>query len=275
MSVSTTLRSGLVAALALVAVPAAAHAQTYPPPLGTYYVTAQAGAVSSGGLGAKSAGAGYVANGATSSASASLTDGKLHASVNTLPDGTPSCPWYEAVICTWGGTASATMEDIVTIDPGQTDGGLVSWSFTIDGSGDNGPAFRNGWWWGSLQYDFTVGRTPKHVPSTPIPRDGSVTQFAGTIQIDKPTQVNFFMAVSVGAFNSANANFGNTFKFQWTLPSGFTYTSASGTFMSAVPSTTPTTTTPEPATFALMAGGLAALGAVTRRRDLAARVVRR
>jgi hypothetical protein len=53
------------------------------------------------------------------------------------------------------------------------------------------------------------------------------------------------------------ADFGHTVRFEWDLPEGVAFTSASGQFLAAVP---------EPGTWAFMLSGLAAVGRLARRR---------
>ncbi len=102
--------------------------------------------------------------------------------------------------------------------------------------------------------------------------DSSHTVFNGVYSLSGASQVigiSEFLETSALAFSStgASADYSHTSNFKFILPSNVTFTSASGTFLSALtPAAGPV---PEPATWATMFAGFAAMGASMRRRKIA------
>lgn len=195
-------------------------------------------------------------------ARADFFNSTVQASVFTNERGVPGgCQWVDPD-CRWGTTATAMIWDEVTIRPSRI-AGPVTWDFRIDGTGDRG---RVGWWGAEAGFQFSTVKSA----SIPAQRlgNGEVT-FSGRYELgDAPVKFYFLMQLNVLAYNGAYADYGHTMRFDWTLPEGATYTSASGAIVAPTFVPAPTTA-PEPATAALLAAGVAMLAAGARRRRLA------
>ncbi|MCE4556247.1 PEP-CTERM sorting domain-containing protein [Roseateles cellulosilyticus] len=196
-------------------------------------------------------------------ASADLDHGALHAYAYSTNDPVlrSGCAPYE-LQCNWGTTATAALWDVITLKPSaQGAPSTFNYSFSIDGTKTPGK-----WWsWNAVYASYYFGVDPNgwtH-PSGLSGDDDSVVEGTFEAPTSGPLKIYFFERISVRAEGGAVTDYSNTMKFDWELPPGWTYTSESGAFMRAV---TPTSPVPEPASAALLLGGLALLGARTRRR---------
>lgn len=96
-----------------------------------------------------------------------------------------------------------------------------------------------------------------------------MSTLAFQIYSDAPT---FFQLSLNGTASIGNSfDFGNTAKFYLRLPTGVSYTSTSGSFLTAA---APITAVPEPTTAAMFLAGVAALGLATRQRRINTRRAR-
>ncbi len=194
-------------------------------------------------------------------ASASLLDGKLHASAWTTED--PTLPSYCTVLtCTWSGSAEAEVWDMLTLSSKTHKAGdVVNWSFAMDGYKQRGK-----WAWGDgaratayyyMGTDWNGMFSPHQVAlgasngvsgSFTVPAEGSITLY-------------FLGDIMVSAESGSVADYSNTMAFSWSLPDDVEYTSASGRFMAA----TQPAPVPEPSGGAMLLAGVGVVGWVMNR----------
>lgn len=220
---------------------------------------------------------GYPISTGTSSASANLATGQLGASA--VGD-----RWTDYRLApTWnGGQASARMND--TLNFAVTGAGAASVtnigvSYIVNGSlgisdlRSNGEV-RSDLSFGTASASFAARIGSGSAGVTENHRDGGWLSSGWTINpagsfqftgVYALTGANSVLSFNQGLFANADggvsANYGSTSHFLLTLPSNVSYTSASGTFLSAT-----TLPVPEPSTYALMLAGLGALTLVAKAR---------
>jgi hypothetical protein len=194
----------------------------------------------------------------SASSSSSLLDGTLHADA-LAGSCAPSC-YFGSNSSIAGG--EATLWEHVTVVGGTSDQ-LIPMRLRIDGT-------QGGLGYGQIRY-YVGNQNPFTVWNRTLSQGWQVLGQSGQRDVDVVIDLG-----SVGAYGSFGiyidldtyagsimsgtsfADFGHTVHFEWDLPQGVTFTSASGQFMTAA--------VPEPGTWALMLGGLAAVGRLARRR---------
>ncbi|MDP9115891.1 MAG: PEPxxWA-CTERM sorting domain-containing protein [Actinomycetota bacterium] len=223
--------------------------------------------------------AGYHATG-TASATADLAGGVLRGSTGSVANVPyqPVGPVSARVI-----TASF-MQDFLTFAVAGTDGADVTVTAHLDGSyamsdpyygggnvrmvlnlggsfsyygSDNAAGNTNGYN-GAVLGDFTRYSFSNETPTG--------FDFTGTLHVTDGERIQTSAGLYLDCAYSA-CDFGNTARIGLTVPTGVSYTSDSGVFLTATGGTVPpVTAVPEPGTWALMLAGFATLGSVTRRR---------
>lgn len=250
---STTVR--LIAPLLLALTSAVVAAQT-PPKYGSSATISGGGW--RGGEGAFQASHSYTTPRKNGFAMASLATGSLHASAGAAQVPCGHCGDYGDGKS--GVQSRAVYWDTVSFSNG-VNMGMADISLTVSGQLSTlGASAWVRWYIGPPKADF-------------FQRIGSYAELhelgSGTTVIEDDVYVplgeaTYFVyaelvasAVATTTYSSY-ASFGNSLYFNWTLPPGTTSSSASGTFLSASP-------VPEPASLALMLGGLAPIAWRSRR----------
>ncbi len=185
--------------------------------------------------------------------SADVDFGTVRSAVSTGSRGPNGChPFF----CGYGGKVQSMMWDTLTLtndseDPVKN----VKFDFAIDGTLTRGPfgsaaaravyylgTERNGW----NRQGVELG-------------DGDV-KFNGSFNVrkDRSLTLYFYQSLTATAYSGGVADFGHTMRFNWELPTGVSYTSASGRFLSGVAAV------PEPSTWAMMIGGFGLVGGALR-----------
>jgi hypothetical protein len=254
-------RLRVVAALGgtVLAMPLAASA--YTPPNSGYGTYAKADTYFNGGDAQTTASIQNTTVNDVAGASASLDDGKLHASAWTTE--APTLPSYCTVFtCTWSGSAEAEVWETITLSSKTHQAGdVVNWAFAIDGYKQRGK-----WAWGdgaraTAYYYMGTDRNGMYAPhqvalganngvngSFIVPAEGSITLY-------------YLADLTVSAESGSVADYSNTMAFSWDLPDDVEYTSASGRFMAA----TMPAPVPEPSSGAMLMAGVGLVGWVVRR----------
>ncbi|RZL31851.1 MAG: PEP-CTERM sorting domain-containing protein [Rubrivivax sp.] len=243
-----------------------------PTPGTSFGVMVNAGGSMAGGEFQSVASAQYQNRNVNSVASGASDSLSLHAYAWTSEQ--PSLPSYCTVYtCSWQTYANVSVWDTITVTA-KADGSegpqTLRYGFISDGSRHRGK-----WAYGSGTSAFGsyyFGTKPKGwFDTTQIP----LTTYNGikgeiTARPGETLTLYLYAFLGVSAQSGSWADYGNTTKFLWDLPEGWTYTSASGMFSAGA--LTPLTPVPEPATGVLCIAGIGLLGAWqrTRRRSPAA-----
>jgi hypothetical protein len=261
MKIIQRLQLAIALSASMLVLPLAAHAYTLPSnnDYGSY---ARADYNYGGGNAQATAYAHSSTVNDVATASASIDDGRLHASAWTTED--PTLPSYCTVLtCSWTSTAEAEVWETITLSTKTHQANeVVNWAFAIDGTKTRGK-----WAWGDgarafAYYYMGTDRSGMYAPhgvtlganngvggSFIVPAEGSITLY-------------YLADLMVSAESGSVADYSNTMAFSWNLPADVEYTSASGHFMAAaMPSSVP-----EPSSAALLLTGLGVAGWVARRR---------
>lgn len=221
----------------------------------SYGAEAHAGNNVSGGDFQTNASASFSNANVTAIASADVYHAALHAYAYSTNDPVlpGDCVPYD-LHCNWGTTATAEFWEVITLKPSSdVNVNSFKYSFSLDGTKIPGK-----WWsWNSVTAYFYFGIDPNGF-THPNQLTGTDSKVEGTFTAPVGGEpINIFIReyLAVSAQGGAITDYSNTMKFDWQLPEGWTYTSESGVFMTAVP---------EPASCALMLGGLALLCARVR-----------
>lgn len=214
-----------------------------------------------GGEGHSSAARSHASAYTRATGSAALADGALHSFASALR---PPCERCSRT----GAQGTVAYWDTVTFHNGINISLLANTGLRIDGVLDG--AFAQAgyrWYFGSPKTDF-FERLNDYAPGHAL-RNGDTLVDDGLIVPIGGTRTYFVYAeLSTYAqgttLGDSVADFGNTLRFQWTLPEGLSVRSASGVFMSATP-------VPEPSSWALMLAGLAGTATIAGRRRNATR----
>lgn len=181
-------------------------------------------------------------------------EGKLHAAVSTAERGPNGChPFF----CGYAGRVEAFYWDVVTLHyEGDEDYVDIPMGFAFTGNldqGDFGGA--------SAQGRYYMGKDPTGWNNQGIDLRNGGLNVSQTVRIRRNRLEPYFFYgyLNVSARGGGISDFGNTLTFNWDLPEGVTFTSASGQFM-----TGQTAAVPEPATWAMMLTGFFGLGSCLR-----------
>lgn len=192
--------------------------------------------------------------------SADTDFGTVKSAVITAARGPNSChPFF----CGYGGQVQSMMWDTLTISNDSDElTKNVAFDFAIDGVLNRG-AFGSAR--ASAVYYLGTNRNGWNIQGVEL-GDGDV-RFNGSFNVRKDTALTlyFYQSLSASANSGGMADFGHTMRFNWNLPTGVSYTSASGRFMSGVAAV------PEPSTWAMMISGFGMVGGAMRRARRAGR----
>lgn len=216
-----------------------------------------AGGRVAGGEYQSSASSQYANTNAKASASGSSDSFSLHATAWTSED--PKLPSYCTVYtCSWQTYANVSVWDTITVTA-KADGSegpqTLKYAFVSDGAKHRGK-----WAYGAGAFaygSYYFGTEPRGWFDTITVPLSKFNEVKGEVTARPGETITLYLhaSLSVSAQSGSWADYGNTTKFLWDLPEGWTYTSASGQF-SPAGALTPV---PEPGSLPLV---LAALGVI-------------
>jgi hypothetical protein len=199
----------------------------------------------------------------TASAYANMNTGILRTSA--IGSGTPADR-----LGVFASAATASIKDAITFAPGASGTAYFQWQF----DGTLSPSAYNTFAYGYITVDVnSVKGTHTYLvnvgdfcsPSDANCVAGSSIDRTGAVPIIiAPGTFNISAELQVGAENGAFANFSNTAKFYLQTPTGVSFTSTSGEFLTEA---TPVVSVPEPASGAMLTAGILAIGIAARRRQ--------
>jgi hypothetical protein len=209
----------------------------------------------SGGAGADVADLSVTRQSVTGMAQANITAGLLRAGVSTAERGRDGChPFF----CNYGANMGARMWDTITINNTTANAKVIPYDFAIDGILNQGP-------WGSAAASARLyfGKENNKYLHQPYTLGDGEVSYSGqyTVSANSSSVFYFYTDIQTSAYRGGIADFSHTLRFDWTLPEGVTYRSASGKFMTGA-----TTAVPEPGTWAMLIGGFGLIGGTLRRR---------
>ena len=188
------------------------------------------------------------------SGSANMDDGALKAVATTGARGPKGChPWF----CDYRTSAVASAWDVIELINTTDELQIINYSFEANGvasKGDWGGA-------GGFTRHYFGGVESKWFTAEQIDITHAPYSMAAQLRLEPGQRQLFysFAAIGASASDGGNADFGHTMRFNWTLPDGVTYESASGSFMAGAG-------VPEPTTWAMMLMGFGLIGYAARRR---------
>lgn len=260
---TTRQRWKLAAATALLAAAGSGHAAASWSSFGTYV---NAGGLKQGGEYQSAASASYAPDANKSASAYGDSAGfNLHAYAWTSEN--PRLPAYCTVYtCTWQTFADVMVWDTITLTPpANSAGDTIKFDFTIDGTKHRGKWAYGDGAYASASYYFGTDPGGWNRATTYALGNG-VTEVRGEITAQPGQSFNVYLmgSLSVSARSGSIADYSHTMLFNLDLPTGWTYTSASGHFS---PANTPLPApVPEPASLGLMLAGLGCIVALQRRR---------
>lgn len=223
----------------------------------SFGTTVNAGGRVAGGEYQSSASSQYANTNAKAAASGSSDSFSLHATAWTSED--PKLPSYCTVYtCSWQTYANVSVWDTITVTA-KADGSegpqTLKYAFVSDGSKHRGK-----WAYGAGAFaygSYYFGTEPRGWFDTTTMALSKFNEVKGEVTARPGESITLYLyaSLSVSAQSGSWADYGNTTKFLWDLPEGWTYTSASGKFAPAGP----LTPVPEPGSLPLV---LAALGVI-------------
>lgn len=260
---TTQQRWHLAAATVLLAAAGSGHAAAPWSSFGTYV---NAGGLKQGGEYQSAASASYAPD-ANKSASASGDSAGFNLHAYAWTSENPRLPAYCTVYtCTWQTFADVMVWDTITLTPPASSAGdTIKFDFTIDGTKHRGKWAYGDGAYASASYYFGTDPGGWNRAMTYALGNG-VTEVRGEITAQPGQSFNVYLmgSLSVSARSGSIADYSHTMLFNLDLPTGWTYTSASGHFS---PANTPLPApVPEPASLGLMLAGLGCIVAVQRRR---------
>lgn len=223
----------------------------------SFGTTVNAGGRVAGGEYQSSATSQYANTNAKALASGSSDSFSLHATAWTSED--PKLPSYCTVYtCSWQTYANVSVWDTITVTA-KADGSegpqTLKYAFVSDGSKHRGK-----WAYGDGAFaygSYYFGTQPRGWFDTTTMALSKFNEVKGEVTARPGETITLYLyaSLSVSAQSGSWADYGNTTKFLWDLPEGWTYTSASGKFAPAGA----LTPVPEPGSLPLV---LAALGVI-------------